>query len=169
MAAQDHFQTAYAEFVSKYGVLYERTEVAMTDTDRKKVKQFFWVVLFFIVLFSGIGGVTYYFNADKGITLGFVIFLSIALLIIGYTYRYITQTLQENKKLLIKAVVIAKKERKGFEIKLSGQDYLNISDAEYKTLALGDIVEIEKVGKSLAFTHKISRVGSIYKPDDLHA
>ena len=164
MATKEDFLLEYPQFVQQYGVLFEKNEAPMTEIERKKTRQFYWVILFFFVMFSAIGGVTYYFNASTGITTGLITFVMLDVLIIGSFYYSLHKTLARGKKLIIKAVVTSKRSGKSNEIELSGQEYVSVSSADYVTLTYGDIIRVDKVGTFITFTHSITKLGSIFDP-----
>lgn len=162
MATKDDFLTFYPQFVQQHGIIFEKTEIPMDETDRKKTKQFYWVILFLFLLFSGIGGAAYYFNDSKGLTVGWVFFIVIAVSMVGYFYYALNKALARGTKFLIKGIVTAKKKGKSLFVELSAKEHFTVSTRDYEALHHGDIVQIEKVGTSIPFVQKITRVGSIF-------
>jgi len=164
MVTKQEFLLEYPQFIQQYGVLFEKNEVPMTETDRKKTSQYYWLILFLFIMFSALGGVTYYFNASKGVTIGMIVFVLLDVVIIGSFYVSLRKTLKLGKKVIIKAVVTSKKSGKSNEIGLSGQEYIGVSSVEYDTLEFGDIIQVDKVGTFITFVHSITKLGSIFDP-----
>jgi len=164
MVTKQDFHLVYSQFIQQYGVLFEKNEVPLTELERKKTSQYYWFILFFFITFSALGGVTYYFNAAKGVTVGMLVFVIFDALIVGSFYFSLRNTLKRGKKVIIKAVVTSKKSGKSNEIGLSGQEYVGVSSVEYDTLDFGDIIQVDKVGTFITFTHSITKLGSIFDP-----
>ena len=167
MATKEDFLLEYPKFVQQYGVLFEKNEASMTEKERKTTLGFYWVILFFFVLFSGLGGATYYFNSSKGITIGMAGFVLFEVVTIGYLYYYLRRILKRGKKWVIKAVVTSKKSGKSEDIGLSYQEYVSINSTDYSALNYGDIIQIDKVGTSVTFAISVTKIGSIFDPSSI--
>ena len=167
MKRKAEFPEQYEWFVQQYGVLYEESEVPMSETDIKKTKQYYWLVVFFIILYLSLGGVTYYFNQSKGITLGMLLFVLIFVVVVGGLYYSLRKTLKRGMKSITKGIVTSMEKKKQARICLSHRDYFTLSDQDYSSLNRGDIIQIEKVGTFVAFVQKVTTLGSIFKPESI--
>jgi NADH:ubiquinone oxidoreductase subunit 3 (subunit A) len=167
MVTKKQFQTEYAKFLREHGELYEETKLPMTQADRKKAKQFYWVILFFVVLFSIIGGINVYFSSSKGITPSLVTFFTVAAVIVGGFYYSIVNTLRLDKKAVIKTVVTGKRNRKGYELEINGRKHIHVSQDNYDTLNFGDIIQVTQVGSIITLAQTITKLGSIFDNDPI--
>ncbi|MGC4021504.1 MAG: hypothetical protein QM734_05975 [Cyclobacteriaceae bacterium] len=171
MKTKEEFQAQYQLFVEQFGVLYEEQAVPMDESDFKKTKQFYWVIAFFVVFYLTLGGIAFYFNQSKGITVGMILFALVFVLVVGVSYFSVNKALKEGKKSITKGVVTLMKDKynskEAPKVCLSDRNNFSMNSKDFVMLSLGDVIQIEKVGTFIPFVQRVTKLGTIFDPESM--
>ena len=176
MSAQENenerieFQENYQRFILEHGDLFEEKMIPMDEKDRKRVREFYFTFVGFLLVFTLGFFLLLYF---KGVgTIGDLIYaVFFAILIIGGTialqyakYRIMTR----NEKTVFRGVITGKKGTQKRNIdktvfRLSNREELNVIRKDHDKYECGDIVQIEYLGFYPALIMAYPKVISIGK------
>jgi hypothetical protein len=161
-------QSKYEQLVKEHGILFDRFSITMDEMDREEVRKKQRLVVFVLapLLVTLLMAALYFtwegFSSGAWV-LAFIGIVVIAAVISFFRYEDI---LKNNSKEILKGVLTNKEndaDDDEYNFEISNKETINVGRSNFKKFSVGDIVEIEVLGRdSLGLRTIVTRLGTIF-------
>jgi hypothetical protein len=161
-------QSKYEQLVREHGVLFDRFSITMDEMDRKEVRKKQRLVVFILAPLLVTLLTTALFFSWEGFSSGAWVLAFIGIVVIAAVisfFRY-EDILKNNSKEMLKGVITNKEKDTDddeYNFEISNKETINVGRSNFKKFSIGDIVEVEILGRdSLGLRTIVTRLGTIF-------